>query len=592
MNLLKRQIKEIKRLPKIWLVIFLILFSGFAEVFGISMLVPVVTSLLEESGDLNSLGPPFNFISEIIVFFNLPVEFSYMLLVVLFFMVLSFALIHFQERYIASSRYQLVERLRNSSSKNLLNSRWEFISKQSSGEISNKLLVEADKAAEAIVALVNILAFSFQLLTYSFLAFLLSWKISLIALVIFGLTALTSSRLIKTVKKIGIQSVEANNSYNKQVIDTFRGIKLIKTQNFKNNIFSKLTNLNRNATSLSSKILINQSIMKFEIQLLISIALVTILFVSVEVLNIQASVLLIFLFIILRIAPKFFSIQGQLHSYSANSPSLDIIDSMIHDGLKEKEVVITKSLPFTKFKKKIEFIDVSYNHAGSNKNAVSNLSLHINANEFVAIVGPSGAGKSTFLDLLLGLIQPTTGKIILDGRELHLYNQDNYKDKIGFVPQDNVFFDGSIEENLKNNSNDQLLNISLEISQIKDFIDQLPLGVKTEVGEAGMNLSGGQKQRLSIARALMRDPDILILDEATSSLDGLSEALFQKAIDSIASQYTLVIVAHRLSTIKKAKRIFVLDKGLLIEEGNYVDLINKGGLFSQLNKSQIIKEEK
>ena len=172
------------------------------------------------------------------------------------------------------------------------------------------------------------------------------------------------------------------------------------------------------------------------------------------------------------------------------------------------------------------------------------------------------------------------------------FELNSYRKRLGFVPQESILLDGTIEENLCLDEfyDKKIIRESLKIAQIDKFIDSLEQGIKTEVGEGGTRLSGGQKQRLSIARALIKNPSILILDEATSSLDSKSESLFQEAIESIASKYTLIVVAHRLSTINRAKKIYVLDEGELVESGSYQDLVEKKGLFSVLNKSQIIKE--
>ena len=192
----------------------------------------------------------------------------------------------------------------------------------------------------------------------------------------------------------------------------------------------------------------------------------------------------------------------------------------------------------------------------------------------------------------MGLINPTSGQVTIDGEVLTELDLKAYKAQIGFVPQESMLFDGTIKDNLNLNQvhNQSKIDESLKIAQVYDFINTLPKGLETEVGEGGSNLSGGQRQRLSIARALIRNPEILVLDEATSSLDSRSELLFQNAIEAISSNHTLIVVAHRLSTIKKAKKIIVIDQGQLIESGTYEDLMAKNGLFSSLNESQIIKE--
>lgn len=582
----------IKRLPRLGLVLFLILLSGFAEAFGISVLVPVVTSLLGESLNSDTLGFPFDLIPKFLVFFGLPINFGSILILVLFFMILSFLAVFIQERAVAISRYDLLENLRNKAMHELLHSKWKYLGKISTGELSNKLLVESDKSAEAVIAVVLMIAYIVQLTVYVILAFILSWNLSLVALCTLVLAAITSKRLISRVKDYGDKGVNANNAYNRQIVDVFKGSKLVRSFAIEEFILERLNKLNARATSIQAKILVNQSLMKFEIQALISSALVLILFIAVNVLNIEVTTLLIFLYIVLRVAPKFFSLQGQLYSYNANSPSLQIVDKLIYDSIHNKELLNNSFVNSPKLKSSIELRDVSFKYNNQDTLVLQNISVEIKKSEFIAIVGPSGSGKSTLLDILMGLITPTSGQVTIDGKCLTELDINAYKAQIGFVPQESMLFDGTIKDNLNlNQFHDQSrINEALKIAQVYDFISGLPKGLDTEVGEGGSNLSGGQRQRLSIARALIRNPKILILDEATSSLDSRSELLFQNAIEEISSNHTLIVVAHRLSTIKKAKKIIVIDQGKLVESGTYEDLIAKDGLFSSLNKSQIIKE--
>ena len=589
---LLNELSILKRLPRLYLVLCFILLAGFAEAFGISVLIPIVTFLVGGSlADIN-LGPPFSYIPQLFSALNIPLEVGYILSIALFFMVLSFFCIHLQDRYVAHSRYELLEAIRNEASSNLLLSRWEHLDEVSTGELSNKLMVESDRASESLVALVNMVSLFFQLSVYILLAILLSWKLSAIALLIILLAAITSKRLINAVGVLGEKSVKANTIYNKQIVDIFKGSKLVKAFGIEELIKDKLGGYNTSTIRVLKKILINQSLMRFELQAFISAALVSILYLAVKFLMVDISILLIFLYIIMRITPKFFSFQGQYYSYVAHKPSLDIIDDLISSSFKNKELINSDSIPFEGIEEGIEFDNVTYSYPNSEANAVTNASFKIKPRNFIAIVGPSGAGKSTILDLCIGLMRPTKGKIKVDGKDLYGLNINSHRKTLGFVSQESIFFDGTIKENLFLNRefDNKLADKCLEIAQIKDFIKQLPSGLNSQVGEGGSNLSGGQKQRLSIARALIREPSLLILDEATSSLDSRSEALFQQAIESIASQYTLIVIAHRLSTIKKAQKIYVLDEGRLVEEGSYNELVSSKGLFSVLNKTQIIQE--
>jgi len=257
MNQILDATRIIKRLPRLRLVLFLILLSGFAEAFGISVLVPVVTSLLGESLNSETLGFPFDLIPKFLLFFGLPTNFGSILILVLFFMILSFLAVFIQERAVAVSRYDLLENLRNKAMYELLHSKWKYLGNISTGELSNKLLVESEKGAEAVIAVVLMIAYIVQLTVYIILAIILSWNLSLVALCTLILAALTSKRLISRVKGFGELGVNANNAYNRQIVDVFKGSKIVRSFAIEEFILKKLNKLNAKATSIQAKILVN-----------------------------------------------------------------------------------------------------------------------------------------------------------------------------------------------------------------------------------------------------------------------------------------------------------------------------------------------
>lgn len=245
----------------------------------------------------------------------------------------------------------------------------------------------------------------------------------------------------------------------------------------------------------------------------------------------------------------------------------------------DKEFIKKDGKEFQGFENKIEFNDVSLQYLKDRKHALHHISLTIPKGTTIAFVGASGSGKSSLVDLLVRLYEPTSGKIYVDGINLQEYSLTSWRKILGVVSQDIFIFNESIADNirfgLKGTTDEEIIEAA-QAAQIHDLIDELPEGYQTIVGERGYRLSGGQRQRLSLARALLRKPEILILDEATSSLDSHSEQLIQKALNNLKKRCTLIVVAHRLSTISNADNIFVLEKGRLIEQGNHFDLLKKG----------------
>lgn len=236
-----------------------------------------------------------------------------------------------------------------------------------------------------------------------------------------------------------------------------------------------------------------------------------------------------------------------------------------------------------------DFRDVVFHYHDQEKNVLQGLNLHVEKGQTIALVGESGAGKSTIVNMVIGFYLADGGEILLDGKNLQEIDLRSYRRFLAVVPQTSILFSGTIRENITYGCEDiteDRLSEVVKAANLKDLIDSLPEGLDTMVGEHGGKLSGGQRQRISIARALIRDPKVIVLDEATSALDSISEKLIQEAINNLTRGRTTFIVAHRLSTIRDADRIAVIAGGKCVEFGTYEDLMGQKGEFYQLKKLQ------
>ena len=232
---------------------------------------------------------------------------------------------------------------------------------------------------------------------------------------------------------------------------------------------------------------------------------------------------------------------------------------------------------------------VSYSYDGA-KEVLRDVSLKINKGETFALVGPSGGGKTTICHLIPHFYDVTDGQILLDGKEIHSLTMESVRRNIGIVQQDIYLFNASVRENIlygRLDATEEEVVEAAKRANIHDYILSLPEGYETKIGERGVKLSGGQKQRLSIARVFLKDPSILILDEATSALDNATEILIQKSLDELCKGRTTIVVAHRLSTVRNADRIAVVDEGHIIEEGTHKELLEKGGEYAALYNAQL-----
>ncbi len=242
----------------------------------------------------------------------------------------------------------------------------------------------------------------------------------------------------------------------------------------------------------------------------------------------------------------------------------------------------------------LEFEKISFFYPSRpNIAALDTLSLKVESGETIALVGPSGAGKSTIFQLLMRFFDPTSGKIMLDGKPISSLKREDFRKHLSIVTQDPVIFGTSAMENIRfgrPDASDEEVIEAAKAAAAHNFLEMLPDGYESFVGEQGVMLSGGQKQRLAIARAILRDAPILLLDEATSALDAESEFAVQEAVEALARTRTTIIIAHRLATVKKADRIVVVDEGKIVAQGTHSELVSQGGLYARLAKLQFTNE--
>jgi len=304
-----------------------------------------------------------------------------------------------------------------------------------------------------------------------------------------------------------------------------------------------------------------------------------------------AAVMVTYLVLLNRLLPYISQVNGGRNQLAQVSASVDIVHNLLRTD--NKSFMQNGALPYYGLNEGIEFRDVSFQYLGVQSPVLKGINLKLPKGTTLALVGSSGAGKSTLADLVPRFFDPTAGQILIDGQNLKSFDIAQIRKAMGVVGQETFLFNNTVRYNIAYGnleaSDEEILDAAKRANAY-DFIMNLPEGLNTMIGDRGVMLSGGQRQRLAIARALVQNPEILILDEATSALDTVSERLVQEAIDELSRDRTTLVIAHRLSTVRKADQIAVMEQGRVVELGTHEGLLQRKGLYSKLCRLQF--EEK
>jgi subfamily B ATP-binding cassette protein MsbA len=302
----------------------------------------------------------------------------------------------------------------------------------------------------------------------------------------------------------------------------------------------------------------------------------------------------VFLFAMFRLSPKASSLSSTAYRIEKNLPHLVRTQNFIND-LKQNREPTTDSEPVPDEIRAIEFDNVQFSYEGQEReNALAGISFNIERGDFIGFVGQSGAGKSTIVSMLLRMYEPSSGEIRVNGRSIHQMDIDQWREQLAVVRQDPFIFNDTLRYNLTIGNRDvsqEELNRVSRIAKVDEFFDELSDGYETQLGDDGVRLSGGQRQRVALARALLKDANLLVLDEATSDLDSHLENEVQNSIEEMEQEYTIIGIAHRLSTVGDADQIYALREGQIEESGTHGDLIRQDGIYAELYRTQTQKQQ-
>ena len=424
--------------------------------------------------------------------------------------------------------------------------------------------------------------------------FIQNWRLSLIALIMIPFASITAKKLGKRMGKVVTEAQEKSGDLNKYLIDIFKNHKIIKIfqrEKYENERSEKFVDdLKEKSIKISAVLIRATPVM----EILTGTMIAVLIFYSGKlIMNDQLSL------------NNFFSFLAAMMLAYQPVKSLATINVGISQGLSASKrilpIIDTKNLIQTNDDKinlnlkngNIDCKDINFHYSTNLENKVlKNINIKINGGKMTALVGQSGSGKSTLLSLIPRIYDPTEGKLEIDGQDIKEVNLFSLRKEISIVDQNVTLFDDTIFNNIKYakpDAKDDEIYEAAHLSMCSEFIDKLENKYQTMIGENGVRLSGGEKQRLSIARAFLKKSKIILLDEATSSLDSETEEKIQKALDKLTLNKTTVVIAHRLSTILNSDKIYVMDKGIVMDSGNHEELLTKSDTYKNYYKKQINK---
>ena len=516
------------------------------------------------------------------------------LLIIVAFTVKGFAL-YFAKAIMIRVAEEIKKILQSQMVKSLINADTQLIDKKHSGKFISNLTYDVNQITNMLsTAILNLFKDSLTLFGLLFVMFYQNWKLSLIAIIMIPIAGMASKTLGKRVGKVVTEAQEKSGFLNTHLIELFKNHKLIKIfqredyeskrtdghldqlkeKNIKiNTVFVRLSPIMETLTGIMIAILIFYSgklALNNEIEIGNFFS-----FLAAMMLAYQPVRALSNLNMILK--------QG----LSAANRILPIIDNQnnIIDQEGSQDINITNS--------EIKFNNINFKYNADEKNILTNVNLNITGGKMTSLVGHSGAGKSTILNLIPRFYDVQSGDIMIDDQSIYKVKIKSLRDQISLVSQDTTLFDDTIKNNIryaKDNVSDEEIVTAAKFSYAHEFIDKLPNKYETMIGENGIRLSGGEKQRLSIARAMIKKSPIILLDEATSSLDAETESKIQDALKILTKDRTTIVIAHRLSTILNSDQIYIIDSGNVVANGKHDELLNNSELYKNFYEKQIRKE--
>ncbi len=564
-------------------IVILGVLSSFFEGLGISLFMPLLQSLSQTDSQTASSNFFVDILNRIFINISTNNRFIIIALCILVSIVLKNCLVYSNTILFGWLNSRIGHRLRSGIFDQFLTVTYSFLEGHDSGKLINTLASETWRTGQALSTLVSLIITICTITVYVFLLLLISWQLTLTVSFLMVLISLVIQFVTRSVKTLGEQAVEANSALGNRMWEGLAGMKVIRSFGRESYEQERFDVISKTVRKTFLKLDMLSGAVGPISEVLSAVLLLCILVIALLQDRSSLPTLLIFIFILYRLQPQVKQLDSARVGLIALTSSVQDVTYFLDHS--DKPYIRSGHIHFKTLEQGIYFESVNFSYNPLEKPALQNISMCIPKGKTTAIVGPSGAGKSTLIGLICRFYDLTSGEIYVDRSSLQELNLTDWRNQIAIVSQDVYMFSTTVLENIaygRLDATEKEIIEAAKLANAHDFIMQLPEGYNTKVGDRGVRLSGGQRQRIALARAIVRNPQILILDEATNALDTISEHLIQEALNTLSQNRTVIVIAHRLSTIEQADQIIVLNEGRVVEQGHLQQLLEQNGLFAQL----------
>ena len=576
----------IRRLPRRHSVVFL--FTGVGGIFttaldavGLALVAPVIALIAGSTEDLTD-SQVVEWTRTMMTWLNMDFRLSSLVFMILVITFLRSGLLLLQSWLTAWYVTRYEAELRDRGYRAVMTSGWPFYLRQRGGDLMNLVLEETNRAGGVFGVVNNGVIGLLNLMTYLVFALLISWELTVVTVIAIGGLVVIYGVLTRLARVLGRRLSEVNNDLFTEANEGLGGAKIFKSEGLESVTVNRFRDVTFRRARVQMLTALNAGMFAASAEIAFIGLLLGGLVLGTRIFDLPSTTVLVFALLFFRVYQRTRSFQATILTAASSLPAVSVVDNLTTQA--EQSELPDGEIEFAGIHTGIEFRDVVFDY-GTASPVLKGVSMNITTGSTVALVGPSGGGKTTIIDLTIGLLTPTKGDVFVDGISLRDYSRHSWRSGLAYVPQETILFHDTVFRNIawgRNEATEADVQKVARMADADQFIRSLPEGYDTVIGERGTRLSGGQRQRISLARALLRRPHLLILDEATSELDTSAENRIQGTFDSISGDMTILMAAHRLSTIMSADQIVVIGEGTIVEYGTAEELLALGGAFSTL----------